>query len=156
MYPSIWNSRGVIASGQACCSVLICGVERWITRGFRFVVWKDGSQEDSGQWGGLSPCHSCMNFGFWEAGKRERHHQKLYCSTFAKDDFRQCCVQLRGRRARWLQLPLSNASLRYAALLDVAELINDGYPIVVLRRLWLAQKKDGVDKAFALQCLASL
>lgn len=85
-------------------------------------------------------------------GPRQRFHQRAYSLPFEKHEFALCVKQLRGRRQRWHQTNLSLRSLRYAALLDILELLRDRYPCSVVRKFWLAQHTD-VDKCYALEAL---
>ncbi len=51
---------------------------------------------------------------------------------------------------------VSHIALRYAVYLDTFEYREDGYPLHVIRSLWLAQPKDGHDKSYALALLTCL
>ena len=85
-------------------------------------------------------------------GVRQKFHQRTFSHPFEPHEFALCVKQLRGRRQRWHQTNLSLHSLRYAALLDVLEVLRDLYPSNVIRKVWLAQS-CGVDKCFALEGL---
>eukprot|EP00969_Alexandrium_andersonii_P373933 15485120-Alexandrium_andersonii.AAC.1 len=59
---------------------------------------------------------------------------------FSAEQYRDAYAELAGRKSRWLQLQLSEASTLYAVAIDILELQAMGFPLVVIKRLWRKQK----------------